>query len=80
MEPGQATDSLRAAMSNTVRLQEALIAGLEEMTKGLDSLVIQPQQTFVKKDVRDARYLSHEVLKVCARGRTLGGQPAPAAD
>jgi hypothetical protein len=63
LEPGNSTDALRQAMSHTVRLQECLLAGLEEMTKGLDALVVQPQQAFVKKDIRDARYFAHEFLK-----------------
>ena len=67
LEQGQPTDSLRSAMANTVRLQECLVGGMEDMIKALDTLVIQPQQNFVKKDVRDARYFSHEFLKVRAR-------------
>jgi hypothetical protein len=66
LEPGNSTDALRQAMSHTVRLQECLLAGLEEMTKGLDALVVQPQQAFVKKDIRDARYFAHEFLKARA--------------
>jgi len=82
LEPGQPTDSLRSAMSNTVRLQEHLLTGLDEMAKGLDTLVIQPQQAFVKKDIRDARYFSHEFLKVrrslitrCSHSRTRARVP-----
>lgn len=64
LEPGGATDGLRTVMVDTVRLHETLVSGLDDLTKALEVHVVQPQQAFIKRDIRDARYFSHEFLKV----------------
>jgi len=76
LEPGGATDGLRTVMVDTVRLHETLVTGLDDLTKALEAHVVQPQQAFIKRDIRDARYFSHEFLKVRG-GRRKGRRDTP---
>lgn len=66
LETGNDTDLLKASLALLVKTTEATNGALLNLGEITDHHVVQPILNFVKKDVRDARYFTHEVLKVPA--------------
>lgn len=64
LEDGRDTDLLKASLSTLIQTTEATATSLQHLSDAEDRHVVQPIIGFVKKDVRDARYFTHEVLKV----------------
>ena len=63
LESGPDTDMLRASLFELIGMNQKHEENLGLFSEMQENVLVAPLQKFVKRDVRDARYYSHEVLK-----------------